>query len=734
MASSYTTNLRLTLPVQGELASSWGNTVNDGVTNLVDAAISGTASIALTGTTYTLTSANGATDEARQMFLTFTGTPGGAATVTCPTSSKLYYVTNNTNVAVTLKTSGGTGIAVPVGVRMALYCDGTNVIDGTNYLSSLALGAALPATSGGTGQTSYAVGDLVYASTTTALSKLADVATGNALISGGVGVAPSYGKIGLTTHVSGTLPVANGGTGATTLTGLVKGSGTTAFTAATAGTDYVAPGGALGTPSSGTLINATGLPLTTGVIGTLPVANGGTGAATLTLNNVLLGNGTSALQAIAPGTNGNVLTSNGTTWTSTAAGGSSPLTIQNKSAGYTVVVGDLNTIINCTTGTFTIALTAAATLGSGFNVTIWNTGGDVITIDPAGAETIDGSSTLTLRGGEGTQIVCNGTNWQTGNKKTMRGYTENIPTGQSPTASGSLSFAIGMSAVASGSQTFAIGRFVTASGDSSLALGCDLTAASSTRASAIGSNSTAQGAKAAGAGSMALSGSYASGTDCFAAAIGNNTSTYGAQGANSIAMGSLAKATGSNSIALMSASIASNTNTTAIGNGTQATGIGSVAIGRNSLSAQTGKYAYAYDFFSTVGDSQKGLMVLRASTTGTTATVLTSDAAAGAATNQIVLPNNSAFVFSGIIIARQSAAGGTAIAAWQVQGAIRREGTAATTTLVSSSITVVTNVPGWTIALTADTTNGCLAITATGAAATNIRWVATIDTSELTYA
>jgi hypothetical protein len=87
-------------------------------------------------------------------------------------------------------------------------------------LSFLADGASstgvLDAPSGGTGQSSYAVGDLLYSSTTTALSKLADVATGNAVISGGVGVAPSYGKIGLTTHVSGTLPIANGGTGSTT--------------------------------------------------------------------------------------------------------------------------------------------------------------------------------------------------------------------------------------------------------------------------------------------------------------------------------------------------------------------------------------------------------------------------------------------------------------------------------------------------------------------------------------
>jgi hypothetical protein len=94
----------------------------------------------------------------------------------------------------------------------------------------------LAAANGGTGQSSYAVGDILYASTTTALSKLADVATGNAIISGGVGVAPSYGKIGLTTHVSGTLPIANGGTNSTaaaTAGGAAYGTGTAyAFTAA----------------------------------------------------------------------------------------------------------------------------------------------------------------------------------------------------------------------------------------------------------------------------------------------------------------------------------------------------------------------------------------------------------------------------------------------------------------------------------------------------------------------
>ena len=187
--------------------------------------------------------------------------------------------------------------------------------------------ATLPATSGGTGLASYAVGDLLYAATTTALAKLADVATGNALISGGVGVAPSWGKIGISTHVSGlgtnvatALAVNVGTAGAfvvnggalgtpssgtlTNATGLpvatgISGLGTNVATAlavnvGTAGA-FVVNGGALGTPSSGTLTNATGLPLTTGVTGTLPTANGGTNLTSFTANGVVYASSTSAL-------------------------------------------------------------------------------------------------------------------------------------------------------------------------------------------------------------------------------------------------------------------------------------------------------------------------------------------------------------------------------------------------------------------------------------------------------
>jgi hypothetical protein len=154
----------------------------------------------------------------------------------------------------------------------------------------LTTNAAVTAAQGGTGQTSYAVGDLLYASTTSALSKLADVATGNALISGGVNTAPLWGQIGLTTHVTGILPAANGGTA----------NGFTQFSGPATSTKTF------------TLPNATATILTDNAAVT--VAQGGTGATSQTAYAVLCGGTTStgAFQSIAGvGTSGQVLTSNG---------------------------------------------------------------------------------------------------------------------------------------------------------------------------------------------------------------------------------------------------------------------------------------------------------------------------------------------------------------------------------------------------------------------------------------
>jgi len=140
---SYTTSLRLIQPNTGEYSGSWGTQVNNGLTALVDTSIAGTANITMTAANYTLSNNNGATDEARAMFLVLGGTPGASFDVICPAVSKLYFVTNNTGFAQTVKPSGGTGFSVPNGARIALRCAETTpgsgvfnvMVEALNYTS-----------------------------------------------------------------------------------------------------------------------------------------------------------------------------------------------------------------------------------------------------------------------------------------------------------------------------------------------------------------------------------------------------------------------------------------------------------------------------------------------------------------------------------------------------------------------------------------------------------------------
>jgi hypothetical protein len=140
---SYTTSLRLVQPATGEYSGTWGTEVNNGLTALVDASIAGTSSITMTAANFTLTTANGASDQSRAMFLVLGGTPGASFAVIVPSVSKLYFVTNNTGFAQTVRTSG-TGISVPNGASMTLRCDGTNVVVAQNYFLFTSGSAALP--------------------------------------------------------------------------------------------------------------------------------------------------------------------------------------------------------------------------------------------------------------------------------------------------------------------------------------------------------------------------------------------------------------------------------------------------------------------------------------------------------------------------------------------------------------------------------------------------------------
>ena len=439
---------------------------------------------------------------------------------------------------------------------------------------------------------------------------------------------------------------------------------------------------------------------------------------------------------------------------------SSNLKIKNITAAYTVLPSDVAAVINCTSGTFTLSLTAAATLGTGFNVTVWNTGTGSITIAANGTDEIDGAGSSgrpILYTGQGVMLVCNGTAWNTAFGRTnqvLSFKSSNSSAGARgyPLASASFAIAIG--------QTNTNNSNVVASGNGAVAIGIN--------------SSFSQGSQATASGSTALGGSYASGTDSFAAGIANNTSTYGAQGANSVAIGRQAKATVTSAIAIgdttqatgsggyclamgyqsqatspgaiaigfqyygAGATLASGGSSVAIGDHVNASERFSFASGNGALAAQIGKEARASGFFAAIGDAQYGQIVLRIATTDATATRLTSNAAAAGTTNQLILANNQAMTVTGTVLCRQSVAGSDKASGWTFTAVIRRGANAASTALVAAVTPVLVaqdlSLATTVLAITADTTNGGLAVTVTGIAATNLRWVATLQTSECTYA
>lgn len=135
MPSSYSTRLRFELIGTGEygVSGNWGETTNINLGTLIEEAIAGIASVTVidNATPTALSTANGGTDQARQMILNLTGSLTAQRTVTCPAVQKLYFIRNSTSggFGVQFKTASGTGVVVPNGRIRAVYCDATNVND-----------------------------------------------------------------------------------------------------------------------------------------------------------------------------------------------------------------------------------------------------------------------------------------------------------------------------------------------------------------------------------------------------------------------------------------------------------------------------------------------------------------------------------------------------------------------------------------------------------------------------
>lgn len=222
------------------------------------------------------------------------------------------------------------------------------------------------------------------------------------------------------------------------------------------------------------------------------------------------------------------------------------------------------------------------------------------------------------------------------------------------------------------------------------------------------------------------SGSVASGQESFAAGY-NNT----ASGTVAIALGTSNNASGVQSFAAGSSNSASGMTSFALGIANTADAEVSMACGSSASTLGIyGAFAYASGVFSSnAGEAQRMRMVLRRQTTNATPAVATTNGGGGSSTNQILLTNNSAYKVRASVVARE-VGGGADVATWDLDFAIKRGANAASTALVGTATVSPTGADAgasaWSVAVTADTTNGCAAITVTGEASTTINWVVDI--------
>jgi len=281
--------------------------------------------------------------------------------------------------------------------------------------------------------------------------------------------------------------------------------------------------------------------------------------------------------------------------------------------------------------------------------------------------------------------------------------------GTSGTASGSNAAVVGgESNIAGGVYSGILGGYSnTANGGAGVIVGGNNNSASQSNAVVVGGNSNTAGNQSA----VVLGGQSNIANSSYSAVVSGLSNT--ASASFSVVLG------GSNNTA-------NNSNSAIIG--------GAYGNAR-SINGNFVYPASVSPISTTTGVQQLATLLLGRQTTDATATVLRSNTSAASTTNQIILPNNSAYFFRGEVIAGVTGAGDTK--GWTVEGVIKRGANAASTVLVGTP-TVTSSyadagASAWTIAVTADTTNGGLAITVTGAAATTIRWVAQIRTTEMTY-
>jgi hypothetical protein len=153
--TNFTSLLGLALPTTGDLTGTWGVTVNDSITTLLDSAVAGTTTLS-TDLDVTLSTTNGASNQARQAIILCTGARTAQRTITAPAQSKAYIIINSTTGGYGVQIVGSgptTGVVIPAATRALVAWNGSDFVKIVSNPISLTtdVTGVLPPANGGTG-------------------------------------------------------------------------------------------------------------------------------------------------------------------------------------------------------------------------------------------------------------------------------------------------------------------------------------------------------------------------------------------------------------------------------------------------------------------------------------------------------------------------------------------------------------------------------------------------------